>query len=152
MRGTHTLVVLIGLALLPAGPAGTQKPNFSGTWVTVSPAEFAGQEQVITHDLQANTLTLQHGAEGGHHQRTHTLDGAESRNALSSHGGQIVTLSRASWTGNQITIVNVSTYPDGTRRESKELWSLDAAGQLVLDLTEVADALPKTTRIVHKKK
>lgn len=69
------------------------KPNFSGTWVVVSPAEAAGQEEQVRHT--DTTLSTGHESEGGGHSATYKLDGSESRNELTSHGEKIVTLSKA---------------------------------------------------------
>jgi hypothetical protein len=63
-----------------------------------------------------------------------------------------VILSKAQWTGDQITITSVATYPDGRRMESKQVWSLDAGGQLVIDGTETMDRKTTAIRVVHKKR
>jgi hypothetical protein len=128
-----------------------EKPNFSGRWIVIAPAESAGSEQIITHDLKANTLTLQHDSEGKGHKLVHTLDGTQHRNALASHGSEIVILSKAQWTGNQIAISSVVSYPDGRRMQSKQLWFIDANGQLVVDGTETIDGRTTAIKVVHKK-
>jgi hypothetical protein len=118
----------------------------------VSPASDAGSEQLVTHDLKANTLTLQHDSEGNGQKLVHPLDGTQHRNALTSHGSEIVILSKAQWTGNQITIASVATYPDGKRMESKQIWAIDAGGQLIVDVTETIDGKTSTARAVHRKR
>lgn len=140
----------IGLAWA-AGGLAQEKPNFSGRWVVVSPASDAGSEQLVTHDLKANTLTLQHDSEGRGHKLVHKLDGTQHRNAVASHDSEIVILSKAQWTGNQIAISSVASYPDGRRMESRQLWSIDASGQLVVDGTETLDGRTTTIKVVHKK-
>src|SRR5688572_15304102 len=88
------ICVLTLLALLATAPAtAQQKPNFTGTWVAVSPAEAAGEEQEVRHT--ATTLSTGHASEGGGHHATYKLDGSESRNELTSHGEKIVTISKA---------------------------------------------------------
>lgn len=151
MSRTRLAVILIGLAL-PVLADAQQKPDFSGRWVVVEPAGEAGGEQQITHDPKANTLTIAHDSEGSGHKLVYKLDGTESRNALASHGSEIVILSRAMWTGNQIAIRSVATYPDGRRMESKQLWSVDAGGRLIVEGTETIDGKTTTIRSVSKKK
>jgi hypothetical protein len=151
MNRTRLAVILIGLAL-PVLAGAQQKPDFSGRWVVVEPAGEAGGEQQITHDLQANTLTIAHDSEGHGHKLVYKLDGTESRNALASHGSEIVILSKAMWTGNQIAIRSLATYPDGRRMDSKQVWSLDAGGQLIVEGTETLDGKTTTIRSVSKKR
>jgi hypothetical protein len=129
---TTTAIGLV-LAFVIQAAAPQQKPDFSGRWVGVSPAENAGNEQVITQD--ASTLRTGHPSEGGSHSSTYNLDGTESKNIIVSHGEDIVTLSRAVWNGNQLVVTEATTYPDGRKSQSREVWSLDAQGQLVIELT-----------------
>jgi hypothetical protein len=100
--GSIGLLVVVGLAALSA----QEKPNFTGRWVLVTPAESAGQER---------------------------------------------SLSKASWNGNQLTIDSDTTYPDGRRRRTTAVWSLDDEGRLVIDFTESGpiSASPKTTKLVY---
>jgi hypothetical protein len=142
----------VGLLLLQASFLAQQKPNFSGRWVVLAPADGAGSEQLVTHDPKANTLTLAHDSEGDGHKLVYKLDGTESRNALASHGSEIVILSKAQWAGDQIAITSVATYPDGRRMESKQMWSLDASGQLVIAGTDTIDGKTMTIKVVHKKR
>src|SRR5688572_20488383 len=60
--------------------AAQSTPNFTGIWVTVSPADAAGQEQEVRHT--ATTLSTGHASEGGGHHASYKLDGSESRNEL----------------------------------------------------------------------
>jgi hypothetical protein len=151
MSRTSRAVLVIGLAL-PVLAGAQQKPDFSGRWVVVEPADGAGSEQQITHDLKANTLTIAHDSEGHGHKLVYKLDATESRNTLPSHGSEIVILSRAMWTGNQIAIRSVAMYPGGRRMESKQVWSLDAGGELIVEGTETIDGKTTTIRSVSKKK
>jgi hypothetical protein len=51
-------VLSVGLLLLQASFLAQEKPDFSGRWVVLAPADGAGSEQRVTHDRRANTLTL----------------------------------------------------------------------------------------------
>ena len=127
------------------------KPNFSGTWVAISPAEAAGQEQEVRHT--ATTLSTGHASEGDGHSATYKLDGTESRNELTSHGQKIVTLSKAVWQGDKVVITSGTTYPDGNKLESKQTWSMDSSGQLVIEYSmAMTGQPPQSMTIVHKKK
>jgi hypothetical protein len=140
------------LACASAVAIGSQsKPNFSGTWVAISPAEAMGQEQRVRHT--ATTLSTGHDSEGGGHQETYKLDGSESRNELTSHGEPIVTLSKAGWDGDKVVITSATTYPNGNKLDSKETWSVNPEGQLVIEFTQTITGQPtQHLTLVHRKK
>lgn len=145
-----SLLALV-LAFAPAMALAQAKPDFTGTWIVVTPAEGAGQEQDVRHT--ATTLSKGHASEGGGHHATYKLDGTESRNSLTSHGQEIVTLSKALWDGDKVVITNATTYPDGRKLESKETWSLDSTGRLVIEMSMTMTGMPmQSMTVVHKKK
>lgn len=127
------------------------KPAFSGQWVYVSPEAAAGQEQKIAQTEA--TLTTGHASTGGGHHATYRLDGTESRNVMASHGQEIVSISKAAWDGDRLVITSSTTYPDGRKLESKQVWSLDAQQRLVIESTEgMANRQPRSTRAVLTRK
>jgi hypothetical protein len=135
----------------PLSPLAAQKPDFSGTWVAVSPAEAAGSEENITQD--ATTVTRGHASSGSGHHARYTLDGSPTRNAIRSHGQEIVTISRASWDGGRLVINESTTYPDGRVRKQRSIMSLDASGQLLIDVEEMIDGQPaRKLQVVMKRK
>ena len=153
MRSGRALAGSIGMLLaLGLGTTSAQeRPNFAGRWVLVSPIDSAGQEQTVTQDTAQ--LTTAHAAEGDDHRTVYRLDGAENRTVLRSHGSDIVTLSTASWNGNRLTIVSNSTYPDGRKRHTTHVWSLDGKDRLVIEFTESASsASPRTTTLVYARR
>lgn len=136
-RTARLWVLATAVTCLIAAPVAQQRPDFSGRWVQESPADGAGQEQIIKHD--AATLSTEHGSEGSGHRIVYKLDGTTSRNALTSHGSEIVTTSTASWKGDRLTIASTTTYPDGRKRLATEVWSLEATGKLVIEFKETID-------------
>jgi len=143
-------IVLIGIAFATATEA-QQKPDFTGTWVIVTPADAAGQEQVVRHT--AATLSTGHASEGDGHNASYKLDGSESRNELTSHGEAIITLSKALWDGNKVVITSATTYPDGRKMDSKQTWSMDAEGRLVIEHSQSMTGQPaRSMTLVHTKK
>jgi len=127
-----------------------QRPNFTGKWIAISPADAGGGAQTITH-TEAK-LSIVHGAEGTDHNLEFILDGKEHRSVMPTHGSEIVTLYTATWNGNRLTMLSKSTYPNGNVLDQTQIWSLDAKGQLIIDLTETSTGRPKSTmQIVHKK-
>jgi hypothetical protein len=137
MPSARFLFLIGAVSCLVAAPVAQQRPDFSGRWVQESPADGAGQEQIVKHD--AASLSTEHGSEGGSHRAVYKLDGTTSRNAIGSHGSEIVTESQASWKDDRLTITSTTTYPDGRRRLATEAWSLDAAGKLVIEFKETID-------------
>ncbi|HYN09425.1 MAG TPA: hypothetical protein VES67_18725 [Vicinamibacterales bacterium] len=151
MKLIHASAVSAGICLMVLVASAQQKPDFSGRWVIVTPAESAGLEQVVKHD--ATTLTTAHASEGAGHATIYKLDGSESRNVIVSHGSDLVTLSRVSWSGNKLIITSATTYPDGRKLDQKQEWSLDSDGRLMIELTEsMQGGPPTTTTLVHKKR
>jgi hypothetical protein len=146
-------IVLTAVASAQQKPAQKPqpKPNFSGRWVIVSPEKGAGQEQIITQD--AKTLTTEHASEGGGHKIVYQLDGIEHRNAIPSHGAEIVMMSTAAWDGDRIVITIRTDYPNGMKTTAREVWSLDAQGRLVVDATESGPTGPgPAMKIIHTRK
>lgn len=151
MGRARASIVAVSLFLLAALLSGFQKPNFSGRWVVVSPADASGEEEVVQQD--ATSLSVSHDSEGGGHRTVYKLDGTESRNVIGSHESEIVTLSKASWQGDRLAITSVTTYPDGRILNQKEMWSLDAKARLVIDVTQVMQGRPPmTVTVIHTKK
>ena len=151
MTGRGASLVAAGIVLSVAMASTQQKPNFSGRWIAVSPAEAAGQEQVVEHD--ATSLAVGHASTGGGHRAVYKLDGTESRNVLTTHGDDIVTTARAAWKENQLTITSSTTYPDGRRLEKTQVWSLDGEGRLVIDMTDTMQGQPPAKfKLVYTKR
>ena len=127
-----------------------QKPNFSGRWVVVSPPEAAGPDQTIVHtDAE---LKLVHDAEGGEHNLVYRLDGREQKSTMRSHDMDVVTLYRAEWKGDKLSITSATTYSQDRKLDQVMVWSLDDKGQLIIELTQTLTGQPtRTMRLVHRK-
>ena len=135
------LAMIIG-ALATSGSAlaaGQARPNFSGTWIFVTPAKSAGQEQVIKHDDKTLSMVM------GGRSMVHQLDGVERREARPMRGGEVVMLTRASWEGRTVVVTITTDYPNNMKTQSREVWSIDAEGRLVIDFTESAPGQPART-------
>jgi len=143
---------LIAISVLTVSVLAQPKPNFSGRWVITSPADSAGQEQIVTQD--AKTLTVEHASEGGGHKMSYQLDGVERRMAIPGRAGaEITMLAKASWDGNTIVVLTNTSYPNGMKTPSKDVWSIDAKGQLVIDTTESGNgAQAPAVKMIHVKK
>ena len=135
---------------MPVSSQAPKRPDFSGTWVAISPGD-EGFEQTVKQT--AKTLEVRRGPEGSQGYRVvYNLDGSDSRNQHNSHGYVIVTVSRVSWKGEQLTITSATTFPDGTKSESVDTWSLDAKGHIVIEGAEKmarADGTPDGTGKLH---
>lgn len=132
--------------------AQQQKPNFSGTWVTVSPAEYAGQEEIITHDDQ--TLTLRHASSSGDgHREVFTLDGSPHKSSMPSHGLEITSVSTASWVGDRLVVFRTTRYPQGSVNNVKLTFALNAGGELVREMVSTIDGKdePAITVVARRK-
>ena len=129
-----------------------QKPNFSGTWVLVTPAEHAGQEEEIQHT--ATEIAFGHPSESGHgHHKVYKLDGSDSRNVMAVHEQEIVSIGKALWEGDKLVIRESTSLPEGHKFESRMTLWLNADGQLVREMLGTMDgqAQPLVTAVSKKK-
>ena len=149
-RGWH--LAGAAMVLLSVSVVAQQKPNFSGTWVVVTPEPSAGQEEVIRQD--DTTFSKGHASNNGGHNFAYKLDGTESPNVLSPHAGEeIVMLATATWRGNALVITEKVTYPDGRKKEQTSTYSLDDQGLLRVSMERLADGKAEpTVTVVYKKK
>jgi hypothetical protein len=139
---------VVALALAVSVTFAQKKPDFTGTWVTISPADAAGQEETFRQD--ANMLTNSHPSEGGGHSFTYRFDGVETRSVI---GNDVVTLSKAGWEGERLVATSTTTYGDGRKLEQRKVFSLDDKGQLVINLTQTMTGQPaNTVTVVYRKK
>lgn len=149
MKRLIACVVIIG-AISLAGLQAQTRPNFGGRWVQVTPADGAGQEQVVKHE--GDKLSAVHGSTGDDHVLEYTLNGAETTQTLESHGTNIVSKVRAAWEKERLVITNVTDYGEGRVRTMKQVWSLDASGRLVIVVTPDSAKATESITVVYTKK
>jgi hypothetical protein len=125
---------LFAITLLTVAVSAQKKPGFSGRWTSISPKDSAGSVQVVTQDRK--TLATEEQSKGGTRKMTYQLDGVERRLAIPGRGADIAMLAKASWDGDRIVITTNISYPNGMKTQSKEIWSIDAQGHLVIDYSE----------------
>jgi hypothetical protein len=157
MKRTVLLAVAVLVMLTAQASAQAQKrPDFSGRWVQLEPKEGAGGVQIIK---QTETqLIMSHDSEGGGHELVFNLDGTERRSIMRSHDMDIVTVSKAEWKGDRLTITERTTYPPSQFTEPSQFrdqtmeWFINEKGQFIIDVTQSITRQPiRTTRVVHKK-
>jgi len=147
-RGGGVAALIIALAFGP-GLTARQNPNFSGRWVIEPPSKGAGQEIVVKQDDK--TLSLTTGASG--RTLVHQLNGAEQRTAIPMRGGEVIMLTRAAWEGSAIVVTIATDYPNKMKTVTKETWSIDAQGRLIIDFTETAEGQPpRVVKVTHVRK
>jgi len=133
--------------LIGAGVPAQQKPAFAGTWIIQPPNKAAGTERVIKQGAGTISITT------SGRTTTYQLDGVERREARAARGGDVVFLTKAAWVGNTVVVTVSTAYPNNMKTLEKEIWSIDSAGQWIVDFTETAEGQPpRTMKIVHKKK
>jgi hypothetical protein len=147
MVTTRRLVLLVLLVVCQAGMSAGQRPSFSGTWIIQPPNKAAGQEQVIKQDDQTLSIT------SSGRTLIHKLDGVEHRETHAMRGGEIELINKAAWAGSTIVIETTTNYPNKMKTVAKEIWSIDAKGQLVIDFTETMEGQPpRVLKVIHIKK
>ena len=64
----------------------------------------------------------------------------------------VVTLYRAEWKGDKLSITSATTYSQDRKLDQVMVWSLDDKGQLIIELTQTLTGQPtRTMRLVHRK-
>jgi hypothetical protein len=149
MKHRRAFVGIGVVLLLAAGLIAQQRPDFTGTWVIVSPKEMAGQQESIAHG--ATMLLRGHASEGGEHLFAYKLDGSESRNVITMGGREIVTLSKAAWSGGALTIASSTTYPDGRTLEQNETWTLGKDGRLSIEYSQTTDGKTVKGTVIYQR-
>jgi hypothetical protein len=134
-------------------PVAQTKPDFSGRWALVLPAEDVRREMPLLNIHAADELivrqtptsiTVEHPSGLGTHPKaaTHAFG---SRGTVGRAGEQ--SGSDVFWFGDQLLIgVGSTSAPDAEGRrqsvESGEMWSFDDKGRLVIDCTERQSGMP----------
>lgn len=148
---TRAHVVAFAMASFVAAAAASQKPDFSGRWVVVSPPEGAGQEMLVKHDERS--LSMTRGAEGKGRTITYQLNGVEARSVMPMRGQEIVILAKAQWDNGTIVIATTTAYPNKITTVSRETWSIDREGRLIIDFTESAEGQPaRSIKAIYARK
>ncbi len=129
-------IVLMILATMSAGIIAQQKPDFSGTWVVAPPSKSAGKEFVIKLDGASLYTTM------SPRPVTYQLNGTEQTSQVPMAGDVIRIATRAAWENDRIVITIRTAYPTGMKTVTRETWSMDAQGRLVIDTVETMEGLP----------
>jgi hypothetical protein len=132
---TALVTVLLFAAFAGTTPAQNAKPNFSGTWLLVAPAEAAvqppGQEETISQT--STTITFGHPSEGGGHRMAYRLDGQETENEIAG----MRSVCRASWQGSALVLID----KQGSKETTKTI-HIDQNGSLVMEIKPPIEGLP----------
>jgi len=139
----------LAVALSSCVVAAQTLPNFSGTWEQITSSDPLITSQELTAVQTTTTLTVGHPSPKGGHQFVYNLDGSEVRSTLMN----IQSVARVTIQGDKLTIARTDNYPDGRIRENTQVWSLDSAGNLVIDSADGTKGGPPTVRkVVYKKR
>jgi hypothetical protein len=162
MRRVTSVLSVAAIVLTMAGLAAQAKPSFAGKW-TMDPASAPpagggrggrggglGMELTITQD--ASTMTINYMG-GGQNPApvtlTYKLDGTESKNMMAGRGGGAPTeqVSKATWTGNTLTVVTTTGFG-----EQKRVFAIEGGNLTVETTAPGRDGGPGTpTKVTYKK-
>jgi hypothetical protein len=149
MRITRCVGLILSAAGLAAILSAQTRPNFSGAWTlessTPSGKVVVSSSQLVKHD--GNTLSVGR-SERGHHSSTYILDGKSHETMI----GPVKSVSKAGWEGDKLVIDRADTFPTGVSRSTKQVWSLEASGKLVIVLTDNREGNQLTMTNVYVKK
>ena len=125
------------------------KPDFSGKWVLelVAPASApGGLNKEITVKQEANVLAITRMAGDQTVTAVFNLDGSETKRGPGGAQGEAV--SRATWDGNKLVIVETLSRGGGNAGEQKRVMSMEG-GNLVMEIT--APGRGGAGKLVYKK-
>ena len=135
-RARARAIVVMILGMVTAGVLAQRKPDFSGTWVVAPPSKSAGKEFVVKLDGASLYTTM------GPRPVTYQLNGTEQTSQVPMAGDLIRIATRAAWEKDRIVITIRTAYPTGMKTLTRETWSLDGQGRLVIDTVETMEGLP----------
>jgi len=149
--------IIAAAVLAVASVTFAQKPDFSGTWTvdtSAAPAPTTGGEAgggrrggmggPMTVKMAADTLTVERSMGENTVSTIYKLDGTESVNKMMGQGGtEVEVKSTAKWDGSKLTIMEKRPAPDGTVRETTQVWSLEG-GNLVIESTNARGTQKRT--------
>ena len=123
MKFVTLCLALVVAALGAVGWAAQDRPNFSGTWISVGPEQGIRELTLKQDDV---TLTLEGQPEVTKH--TFKLDGSATE--MSAPDGKPL-LAKAAWEGKALV---VTIYFPELKQDIRRLtWVIDADGQLVME-------------------
>ena len=162
MRRVTALLSVVAVVLWTVSTFAQAKPSFAGKWVREAPAGGApggggggggrggggggfGMNPTITQD--AKTLTIEYTQGENPVKMVFNLDGSESKNSVMGRGGQATDqVSKATWTGDKLTIVTTAG-----QGEIKRVLGLEGGNLVVEQTAPGREGGPVTTKIVYKK-
>ena len=144
--------------LLAAAPAIAQsKPSFAGKWTLVRPPNAApagrgslGQDFTVSQNDKTLTTTSDN-PERPDLNAVYNLDGTETRSSITFDGRSIERVSKARWDGSKLVIISTITLGGSNPYEATQTWSLDASGNLILEMSSNMVGMPPTTKATFKK-
>lgn len=165
MRRTTLVLGALSLMLAATAARAQDKPNFSGSWTRVedpnAPAAAGrggrgggrgGLGAAATLMQDASTLTITRTTQAGEVKTVYNLDGSDSKNMMSMGGNQVEQVSKAAWEGTKLVITTTTDF-GGNLSTTKQVFMLDASGQLVVETTSPGrgGGEPVTTSQTYKK-
>ena len=147
-------VVAIAVSIVPV--VAQSKPSFAGKWTPAADPDSAGrgrgrlgQDFTVTQSDKTLT-TATDDPQRADLNATYQLDGSESRNPVTVNGQTIQLISKARWEGSKLVIVTTTNFGGGPS-ESIQTWSLDASGNLIIEMTSTIGARANTTTAKYKR-
>ena len=155
MRRSTALMSMAAVAIFASNAFAQAKPSFAGSWILVVDSAAMAQQMAAggggggrggrgggggmgqtfsaTQDDKMLMVTRTQGQ--NEIKLMYNLDGSESKNMMPGRGGNpgMEQVSKAMWEGNTLVITRTQATPDGAMATIKQIWSMDAAGNLWLE-------------------
>jgi hypothetical protein len=148
MRPALSVFAAFAVVTAGIGVSAQAKPDFSGKWTLVPDPNASaargrggpglagdlGLEFKVAQDEKTLTVTTVN-PRTGEVKSVYNLDGSETKNPLTSNRGTtIVRVSKAKWNKSKLVLTTRTNY-QGSAAETKQIWALDASGNLIVEST-----------------
>jgi len=148
-------VLTVLTMVLAADLMAQSKPSFAGKWTLVTNAAAPGgrgrlaQDFTVTQNDKTITTTTEN-PERPDLNAVYNLDGSESSNPVTFNGQTIQQLTTVKWDGSKLVMTTAINF-NGTAYEAIQIWSLDASGNLAIEMTTDLAGAPGPKKLTYKK-
>ena len=157
MKGVVSAAVVLTMVLAAVPSIAQSRPSFTGKWTYVPGPNAAvadrgrlGQDFTVSQNDKTLTTTSDN-PERPDLNAVYNLDGTETRSSLAFNGRSIERVSKARWDGLKLVIASTVVTSGGNPYEATQTWSLDASGNLIIEMSSNMGGTAITAKTTFKK-
>lgn len=157
MKRVVSAAVVLTMVLAAVSSIAQSRPSFAGKWTYVpgpnaAPASRGrlGQDFTVSQDDKTLTTTSDN-PERPDLNAVYNLDGTETRSSITFDGRSIERVSKARWDGSKLVIASTTTVGGSNPYDATQTWSLDASGNLIIEMSSNMGGTAITAKTTFKK-